>query len=285
MIDEIGVGKHQHRVLAAELERAADEARAGLPGDMLPGRGRAGELDVVDGIEDRRSERRAVAADDLPEPFGQAAFEQQVERPEGRERRLRVGLLDHPVAGEKGGDRVGHAHREGVVPRRDDADDPFRVPVFARFGEAGNRPFARLRREEVAGVNGVVARHDGDVADLFEGVKPGFPRLELDPVERLVLALEDAIVKREEDLGALVEGPLRPLLLRLARSPRGLRDVGGGGCAELRPAVRGRTGSGRRCVVGAPLAATRAASRESVREVRRPGLDRVPVSYGPWTCG
>ena len=44
---DVGVAQHQHRVLAAELERAADQPLRALRGDQPAGRGRAGEADVV----------------------------------------------------------------------------------------------------------------------------------------------------------------------------------------------------------------------------------------------
>ena len=50
---DVGAGQHDHRVLAAELERAADQPGRSLLGDELAGRGRAGEADVVGALDDR----------------------------------------------------------------------------------------------------------------------------------------------------------------------------------------------------------------------------------------
>ena len=55
---EVGVAQHQHRVLAAELERAADQPLGALLRDQLAGGGRAGEADVVGALDDRRCRSR-----------------------------------------------------------------------------------------------------------------------------------------------------------------------------------------------------------------------------------
>ena len=54
---EVGVGQHQHGVLAAELERAADQPAGAALGELAAGRRRAGEADEVAAVDDRAADR------------------------------------------------------------------------------------------------------------------------------------------------------------------------------------------------------------------------------------
>ena len=62
---EVGVGAHDRRRLAAELERARDQPLAARGGDLAAGRDRAGEHAVVDARVDQRGAGLAAPGDDL----------------------------------------------------------------------------------------------------------------------------------------------------------------------------------------------------------------------------
>ena len=95
------------------------------------------------------------------------------------------GLSTTRVAGQQRRDGVADAERERVVPGRDDADHAARAVALGRAGEERQGALAAARRQVILGAVGVVARLDGDVLDLFEGVVPRLARLELDDVEDL----------------------------------------------------------------------------------------------------
>ena len=75
---EVGVGPHVEAVLAAELQRGADQARGGGLPDPPAGVGRPGVADVVGLLDDRLADRRAVADDDLEHGLGQTRLGEQL---------------------------------------------------------------------------------------------------------------------------------------------------------------------------------------------------------------
>ena len=75
---DVGVAEHQDRVLAAELERAADQPLGALLGDELAGRGGAGEADVVGAPDDLRADLAARTGDDLPQVLREAGLLEQL---------------------------------------------------------------------------------------------------------------------------------------------------------------------------------------------------------------
>ena len=134
---EVGVAQHQDRVLAAELERAADQPLGALLGDELAGGGRAGEADVVGALDDRRcrpasrGRRRPATGPSGSRPRSSSSAAEQ-----RGEHGLGVRLGDDGVAGQQRGQAVAERHRERVVPRRDDADDALRDAVDLDPGQA-----------------------------------------------------------------------------------------------------------------------------------------------------
>ena len=71
---EVGVGQHEQRVLAAELHRAVLEAAGGLRRDGPAGGRRAGEHQVVGGVDERLAELAAASRDDLQQVARQAGL-------------------------------------------------------------------------------------------------------------------------------------------------------------------------------------------------------------------
>ncbi len=154
-----------------------------------------------------------------------------VERGQGG---LRVGPQHDRIAGEQRRDRVADRQGERVVPRGHDADDPDRVVAGDGVGEHRQDPCRAAWGKVCRGAAGVVARHEGDVGDLLETVRPGLAGLELDQVEQLVLVGEHQVVQAQHDPLAVCQRRSRPRPLggsgrrdgdrHILRS--GLRDLG-----------------------------------------------------------
>ncbi len=241
---QVGVGQHQHGVLAAQLQRGADQAGGGLLGDLAAGPGRAGERDVVGVVDHGRADHRAVADHDLPEVGGQSGLDQQLAGPEGGQRGLRVGLVDHRVARDEGGQGVADGEFERVVPRRDLPDHTLRTPGLDRMGEHRQRPavaaVAQVRGRRAPVVPG--GQRDGE--HLFEGVQAGLAGLGLDQVEHLVLPLEQQVVEAQQDGGPAADGQRGPAPLRPAGQLVRHLDVGRGGARQAREPVAGQRRGG-----------------------------------------
>ena len=222
---EVGVTQHQDRVLAAELERAADQPVGALLRDQPAGGRRAGEADVVGALDHRPTEVAAGAGDHVPQTLGEAGLLQELGAEEGREHRLGIGLGDHRVAGQQRGQPVAQRHRERVVPGRDDADHALGDMVDLDPGQPGHGPQPALGVEVVVRRTGVVAGGQRDVQRLVERVLARLARLPADQVDDLVLAVEHQVVQAEQDLRAVLERRLRPRLLGPPCPREGLLDV------------------------------------------------------------
>ena len=72
---EVGVVEDDHRVLAAEFQRAAHQPLRGFRGDEPAGGGAAGEAQEVDLVEDRLAQLGAPAGKDVQEVAGQAGLD------------------------------------------------------------------------------------------------------------------------------------------------------------------------------------------------------------------
>ena len=210
--------------------------------DGAPGRGRAGEADVVGLGDDRAADLGAGTGDDLPQLGREAGLVEQLGGQQRGQHGLGVGLGDDGVAGEQGREAVAERHRERVVPGRDDADDALRHAVDLGAGEHREHAADAPGVEVLVGRAGVVARGQREVGDLEVGVLAGLARLPHDEVDELVLPVEQEVVQAQERGGALVDrrrGP-RGLGVAGARERLGhvgrsrLRDVGERGAADRR---------------------------------------------------
>ena len=76
---EVGVGQHDHGVLAAELAGEGDEPSAALLGHDPTGGGQAGEHEVIDRLDDRAAEARPRASDDPEQVVGEAGLEEELD--------------------------------------------------------------------------------------------------------------------------------------------------------------------------------------------------------------
>ena len=91
------VGEHEHRVLAAELDRHLLLARDAFARDDAPDRGRAGEEDLVDRRLGERDAGGGAAVDDAHEPLRQARAREHARDPLAREAGRAAGLKATPL--------------------------------------------------------------------------------------------------------------------------------------------------------------------------------------------
>ena len=135
---EVGVGEHDHRVLAAELEAHRGERLRRLRHHLLAGRDRAGEHHVVDLVDERRA-GVAAAGGDREHRLGQAAVGEHLRHQQRGERRDLRRLEHHRVAGRERRDAVAERVRQRVVPGADHADDAERLVADDELAPADQR--------------------------------------------------------------------------------------------------------------------------------------------------
>lgn len=238
----VGVLEDQHGVLAAELQRDADQAGGRALGDLAAGARGAGERDVVGVLDDLGPDDRSVTEDDLEHLGGQPGLDQQVTGPERGQRGLRVGLHHEGVPGDERGQRIADGELERVVPRRDLADDTTRLPQLGDLGQRRNDTGVPLRLQVRGRPAPVVPGGDGDRLHLLVGVQPGLAGLQLDEVEDLRLPLEHEVVEAEEDGGPGPDGGGGPGGLGGAGPLEGGRDVLGRGLGQVGQLLPGERG-------------------------------------------
>ena len=132
---EIGGGGDDHRVVAAELEDRAAEARGDLGPDDRAHAGRAGGGDDRHALRcDQRFADRRPADDELGEAFGRVGAEalkgafEDLHRRQRRERRLLRRLPDHRIAADERQRRVPGPDRDREIEGGDDRARPERMP-------------------------------------------------------------------------------------------------------------------------------------------------------------
>ena len=199
-------------------------------------------------LDDSLSHRGTLARDDLQHPVGHPGVVQDLGTEEGRERGLRVGAQDNRVAGEQGRDGVTDRQGEGVVPRADDADHAIGLAHRLGLGEQWVGPPDAFGRQVGGPRATVVARDQGDVGDLLEGLQAGLARLQLHEVQELDLPVQDKVVDAQDDRGPLRDRQPRPGPLGAARVVDGHLHVGPGRQRQLV-----QDGSGQRGDAGSHL--------------------------------
>ena len=159
---EIGVVEHDHRILAAEFQRAVLEAlRRFLSDDAAHGcRSRERNRAHIRMLDHRRADFAAEAGDDVDHARGNAAIGQRLHEVQRRERRV-LRRLDHRgVAGDQGREELPRRNRHGEVPRRDHGADAQRLAhghgEFVGQLRGHGRP-----KQTAAFAGGVVAAVDG----------------------------------------------------------------------------------------------------------------------------
>ena len=151
---EVGVGEHDHRVLAAELEADGGQRLGGLGHHLLARLDRAGEHDVVDEV-DQGGAGRAGAGRDREDAVGQAGRGQHLGHQERGQRGDLRGLEDDGVAGGKRRDAVAERVDQWEVPRPDHPDHAERLvadlqlPAAADERRGGRDDLVRQHRRRV----------------------------------------------------------------------------------------------------------------------------------------
>ena len=158
---ELGVGHHDQRVLAAQLEAGRLDVAPAQLADARADRGRAGEADLVDEpLRQRRLQPleggRAVALDQVEHAVGQPAGEEQLGERLAERRRVLGRLPDDGVAAQQRRDEVPGRHRDREVAGGDDRRHPDRVAegeqllvgqlARARSGRTAGAPRRRRSR-------------------------------------------------------------------------------------------------------------------------------------------
>jgi hypothetical protein len=216
---EIGVGAHDHGVVASELERAGDELATARLGDAPTGVDAAGEVDLVDARLDERRARLAVTEDDLDDVRGQTCAVEQLLDERAAEGRHLGGLHDDRVARHQRLDRRIEGQDERTVPRRDHPDHAEGPVVhFEPLGEAQQAvEAALLGAQEALGVLGVVGEGIAGGEDVdHQRFHAWLAGLAHDDVDELVLAVEQQTQRPAEVVSAGVEAQRLPHQLRLA---------------------------------------------------------------------
>ena len=228
---EVGVGEHDHRVLAAELEPDRRQ-RLGRPRHhLLAGRGRAGEHHEVD-LVDQRLRGVGAADHDLDRVLGQPALAEAVGEQQRGERRHLRRLEDDGVAGRQGGDRVAEVVGQRVVPRADHAHDPDR-PVADEELAAEHE---RVRGADLL-VGQVLGRALGPEPERARAVRDlGHARVLVrlaalvdDRLDHPVGVVDQPLLHPPQHAGAAVEAERLPRRLGGAGARHQPRDLVGGG--------------------------------------------------------
>ena len=120
---DVGVGRDDHRALAAELEGDRGQVRRRALVDLAADLGAAGEAQLVEALRDELLADRAVALDDRDRVGVQVARHQLGHQ--RRRRRRDLGRLEHDgVARGDGADGGPERQGEREVPRADDSTVP-----------------------------------------------------------------------------------------------------------------------------------------------------------------
>ena len=238
---EVGVGPHDHGVLAAQLQRhEPGPGLHGRRGHLAAGRHRAGEADGADaGMDGDGRARLGVAVDQLEKTFRNPGLETGGHERLGAGRGV-LGRLEHDaVAGQEGGEALPRRDGHREVPRRDHPDDPDGGP--GRPAQLG----AELRRDRLAPGGPALPGHEvGHVDGLLHvaaGLEEDLPALPGDQLGQLRLAGEEDLAGPDDHAGPGGDGHPGPPALGGGGRLDGPVDVGGALDGE-RPDDLGRAG-------------------------------------------
>ena len=229
---QLGVRPDIGRVLAAQLQAEADEARGGGPLNRVAGRHRAGEGNEVEAVMADQIERRLVAqVQVLEQPLGQPGGREGLGEALGRERRLGRVLEDHPIAGhERRHDGVDRG-QVGIVPGRDDQDHAERLAPH-EAGEAVPRLRAHIGQR--------LGRHLDHIAgpfleagDLARALAARPAHLPGDFLGDLAALGDEGVDRLAKQRLALGNRQMAPGRLRLTGADQGRPDFGRAGQRPL----------------------------------------------------
>ena len=210
---DVGVGEHEHRVLAVEREHRACEAARARLADLAPGAGRAREADLGHRGGHERGPRVRVAVDDRQQTLGQTGAGEDARDPLAAQRHVGRGLEHHAVAGHERHRHVAQRRGERLGGRTEDADDPQRLvaPAPALDRMLGAREGDLLAGQDAGAVLGQpLERLDRreQLHDLRLGARPAL--LGDDEVGQLVELVDDRLGGAGHVAGAVAEAQGRP---------------------------------------------------------------------------
>ena len=169
---QVGIGEHEHRRLATQLQRHLLEiAKRGLH-DAFAGSGGAGERDLVDIVVrgQRGACARAKTGHDIDHAIGETRLLDQLAQPQCVQRRL-LGRLQHDGAADRQcGRQFPDRHRQRKVPRDDLSDYAYRFAQRVGMPVAWYRQLHRLAIH-LGGPTSHVADHVGGAGDATLGAR------------------------------------------------------------------------------------------------------------------
>jgi hypothetical protein len=209
----IGVGEHDVRRLAAQLEGQPLQRAGGLAHDRLADLGGTGEGDLVHAriVHQRHADLAAGAGDDVEDALRQPRLLAQLGELERGQRRLRGRLQHHGVAGGQRGGDLPRREQEGEVPGHDCADHADRLPQREREGVVPQRQRLAV---DLAGPAAEVPEHLGRERDLdLAGIEQRLAGAQALQPRHLVQVLLDQLAQPPHDPPALVGAHLGPRAL------------------------------------------------------------------------
>ena len=231
---QVGIGHHDERVLAAELEARRLEVTAAQLPDPASHLGRAGEPDLVEhvalqGAFDALERMRSVGQHELEGSSGEPGVQDQLGERLGRSGRVLGGFPDHRVPAQQGGHDVPRGDGDGEVARGDDPRDPH------GYAEREELLVRHLGRDRLAVEAAALAEEEGagvdDLLHLAARLADRLPDLTGDqPGEGLGVVFHEPaeLLDRPASDRSGDRGPGR---LRRLRPPAGVEE--GGRVAEL----------------------------------------------------
>src|SRR5690606_7591784 len=218
---QVGVVRDGNGVLAAHLPRLAVAQWRGLHRNGVARLLGAGELDdpYERVFHHRHARLLAGAQTHVDDARRQARFLHELDQLQGNEGRILRGFPDYSVARDEGRRQLPRRHRNGEVPRRDEANDADGIPHRVR------ELVRHLRRRGEAEQAAAFAGHVVKLVDGFLHVAPGFKQhLAHFPghePRQLFLALLDELGDAVEDFSAPGRRGQPPLLEGFVRRARG----------------------------------------------------------------
>ena len=219
---QVGVGRDDHRVVAAELEDAAAEARRHARADRAAHARRAGGRDqAIAGLSTNASACAVPPITICARPSRRAlakARDGALQRPEGREprqRRLLGGLEDDRVAAHQRDRRIPREHRAREVEGGDDRHRPQRVVLLH---DAVARPLRhdglamelpRQAERELADVHALLHLAQAFLRDLADLDRDDAADVGLGAAQFLAPQPHQFAACRRGHLAPLMEGGLR----------------------------------------------------------------------------
>ena len=213
---EIGIIEHDHRILAAQFERAVLKTFRRNAADDAAHRRRSGQRNSthVDMLRQRRADVGTKSADDVDDSFRESGIGKSANKIKRRQRRILSGLDDAGVAADDCGKKFPRRNRHGKIPRRDHAADADGlahghgklVRHFRRHG--GTEQATAFARIVISGVNRFlhVAPRFGENLAHFAGHFAGIVFLTLN--QNLGSAKNNLRATRSGNQAPLGEGPL-----------------------------------------------------------------------------